>query len=195
MPQVAADAGEKGDANPSEKGATENAPAAAGSTGDAQPDIERIVATRIAQKLSKYGDLDELKRKAGQLDSIEEANKTEAQKLQDRIAGLEKERQSWQQERTEERLRSVTVTAAARLGFTDPEDALGLLKRSEIEFDDSGQPRKVEEHLKALLEAKPYLSNRSRGGDWDGGQRGASSYTSPGAGDMNALLRKAAGRQ
>jgi len=34
-----------------------------------------------------------------------------------------------------------------------------------------------------------------RSGDWDGGQRGLSSYTSPGAGDMNALLRKAAGRQ
>jgi len=34
-----------------------------------------------------------------------------------------------------------------------------------------------------------------RSGDWDGGQRGPSSYTSPGAGDMNALLRRGVARQ
>jgi hypothetical protein len=51
-----------------------------------------------------------------------------------------------------------------------------------------------------LLDAPPDVIEQPdpappRTGDWDGGQRGPSSYTSPSAGDMNALLRKGVARQ
>lgn len=52
-----------------------------------QDEVNHIVANRV----KKYADYDELKKKAEMYDQIEEANKTELQKAQERADGLQAE--------------------------------------------------------------------------------------------------------
>lgn len=56
-----------------------------------QTEVDAILANRLKKEREKYGDYAELKEKAGRLDAIEEANKTELQKSQERSAALQKE--------------------------------------------------------------------------------------------------------
>jgi hypothetical protein len=51
-----------------------------------QADIDRAVKERLAKERSKLGDLNELRRKAGEFDRLAEANKTEMEKLSDKAA-------------------------------------------------------------------------------------------------------------
>jgi len=55
-----------------------------------QSDVDKIVGERLArQKDTHYADYDDLKSKAQRLQELEDANKSEQQKLTDRIAELE----------------------------------------------------------------------------------------------------------
>jgi hypothetical protein len=58
-----------------------------------------------------------------------------------------------------ERLRSAVVSAAAKLGFADPMDAFNLLDKSALK-QDGGKVVGLDDALKALSEAKPYLVRR-----------------------------------
>lgn len=54
-----------------------------------QADLDRIIGDRLARERSKYGDYDELKAKAAQFDDLEEAKKTELEKVQAKLAKAE----------------------------------------------------------------------------------------------------------
>jgi hypothetical protein len=56
-----------------------------------QEDLDKIIGARLKRAEAKYEGFDDLKAKAARLDEIEEANKTELQKYQDRVAALESE--------------------------------------------------------------------------------------------------------
>ena len=56
-----------------------------------QADIDRIVGERLSRERAKYTDYDELKAKAEKWTEMEEAQKSELQKAQEKSAGLEKE--------------------------------------------------------------------------------------------------------
>jgi len=65
-------------------------------TGDFKPitsqdDLNRIIGERVARAKSKYADYDEVKAKAARLDELEQSSKSEADKVADRIAALERE--------------------------------------------------------------------------------------------------------
>ena len=62
---------------------------------------------------------------------------------------------------------------AARLGFADPADAIGLIDRSLVTFDDAGKPENVKALLGDLAKAKPYLIASRRFGSADSGSHGA----------------------
>ena len=91
------------------------------------------------------------------------------------------------------------TTAAARLGFADPDDAMAHVLRSTIDYDATGNPVDVETIVAELAASKPYLIAGStplpavpRGGAPSapsGG--GARTMTSA---DLNALSLSAAGR-
>lgn len=55
-----------------------------------QADLDRIVGDRLARERAKFADYDELKAAASKLSEIEEANKTEAEKVAERLATAEK---------------------------------------------------------------------------------------------------------
>lgn len=185
MAEDAARSGAQGDADPTPKGEVENADA--GQTGE--PDIEKIVAARVAQKMKSLGDLNELKRKAKAHDDLVESQKSETEKLQTRITELERKEQDWERERQSERLRSAVISEAAQLGFRDPSDAYRLLDAAGIEYEEDGSPKNLADQLKALLAQKPYLAGGRSNGSVDGGRLGQPVDKTP---DMNALLRRAA---
>lgn len=181
MPQDAAASGATSDADSTAKG-DQNSDA--GTTGDSQPDIEKIVSARLQSKLKQYGDLDELKTKAAQFDQLKDSQKTEVEKLTERIARLEREKADLETASKTERIRSTTVRTAAKLGYADPEDAYALLPREDVAEDGSN----VEQLLSDLLKSKPYLSSGRVTGSADGGNKGEATN---GKVDENTLIRAA----
>jgi hypothetical protein len=57
-----------------------------------QGDLDRIVEDRLKRERAKFGDYKDLKQKADKLAELEQANKTETEKLAERLSGTEKER-------------------------------------------------------------------------------------------------------
>lgn len=53
-----------------------------------QADLDKIIGERLARERAKYGDYDELKAKAAEFDAVQEAQKSEAQKLAEENAAL-----------------------------------------------------------------------------------------------------------
>lgn len=77
----------------------QNAPAQGGETSatdgfqpiTSQADLDRLLGERLARERQKFADYDDLKKKASELDKIEDANKTEIQKVQDELAKAQAE--------------------------------------------------------------------------------------------------------
>lgn len=133
-----------------------------------QADIDAIVKDRLARQrrstAEKYGDYEALKTAAAKLAEIEEANKTEADKVLERIAAAEAalaeskaDNLRLAQERTDALVRSTVVAKATVLGFRDPADAVSMLDMAALELQDDGTVAGADEALTALSEAKPYL--------------------------------------
>lgn len=94
-------------------------------------------------------------------EQIENEKLSEKERLEKLLAKEQKERADFIL-RTQDRLVSSELRAqAARLGFADPSDAVAMLKRAELEFDDDGIPTNAESLLKEMLKAKPYLAGKS----------------------------------
>lgn len=157
-----------------------------------QAELDRIVSDRLKREREKFGDVDDLRQKAQKYDELEASQKTELQKATDATAA-EKERA----DKAEARYRSVVVEreftrAAAKVDFIDPDDAYRLIDADDIEYDDSGRPKNAEKLLTALAKSKPHLVRAGgKGGSGDGGLRGGEPNTGT---DMNAAIRRAAGR-
>lgn len=124
------------------------------------------------------------------LKAIEEKDLPEAERAARRLAEMEKSNADLVSQLQQERTRSRVVSAAQRLGFADPEDAMSLIDTGDLEIVD-GYPKNTDKVLKDLLAKKPYLaSSTARAtGSAEGGVRGGGRTT-----DMNQLLRQAAGR-
>lgn len=88
----------------------------------------------------------------------EEAKLSETERLQQRLAELEKEQAEWQRERQERTLKYEVMLAAGKLGIVDAEAAYKLLDLSAIEFDEDGNPTNIEKALRGLIAKRPYLA-------------------------------------
>ena len=87
----------------------------------------------------------------------EDAKLTEQERLQKRIAELERKDTEYQQTLQERTVRYEVMLMANKLGIVDPDAAFRLLDVSSLEFDDDGKPNNIEKVLKKLVSDKPYL--------------------------------------
>lgn len=128
-----------------------------------------------AGQLEGFADYDELKAKAAKLQQLEDAEKSEMEKLSERIEKLQQEQQVekdklgeqlaalqadktvLEQQRVDTLLRMAVVAEATRQGFADPDDAYGLLDLSTLTLNEDGKVEGLEDALKKLGKAKPYL--------------------------------------
>jgi len=93
----------------------------------------------------------------GKVKADEEAKMTEQEKLQKRLAELERKEAEYQQVLQARTLEYEVKLQASELGVVDPEAAYRLLDVKQIEFDDDGKPVNLERVLKELVAQKPYL--------------------------------------
>ncbi len=134
-----------------------------------QAEVDRIIRSEAkgeAKKLvaEQYADYEDLKAKAAKWQEAEDARKSEAEKLADRLTKLEEARKALEgenarlaQEKQAALIRAEVVAKATTLNFNDPSDAYRMLDLTTIKVTEDGKFEGIDEQLKALAEAKPYL--------------------------------------
>ena len=108
----------------------------------------RREAAKYRTNLRKYEQ--EQQAKANESLTAEERYKVELATLQQRLASAEQAAQ-------DRLVRSSIVTAAAKAGFVDPDDAVALVDRGALEISEDGAVAGVDDAIRAIAKAKPYL--------------------------------------
>jgi hypothetical protein len=122
---------------------------------------------------------------AKKVEELEGAQKSDVEKLTDRMSKLEGTNTS-----LEARNRSLKIQVlASQVGIVDPElAAMSLERQSDLDWEDDDA---VEKALQKLVKDKPHLAGSIPGGS-DGG---AGTSRRPETQDMNTLIRQSAGRE
>jgi hypothetical protein len=163
---------------------------AAGATdgsGTGQPDAAALMRELAELRRSEARYRTENKRLTEAQQAAEDAKLSEEERIARRLAEAERRSAELEAQLREQRLRSAVLSAAGRLS-DEPEILLALLDRDAIEWTPDGSPKGLERQLRAIVEAHPKLARTAP--DFGGGQRGAT----PSGTDMNAFIRRAAGR-
>lgn len=128
-----------------------------------QPDIEGLL--KEVKQLRREAASWRTKLRTAE-EAEEQRRRSEMTELERLKADLEAERQARaqaEQQRTQQLLRTQVISAAAKAGLNDPEDAVRMLDTSEMTVADDGTVDGLEEALGALLKAKPYLIKSTSG--------------------------------
>jgi hypothetical protein len=80
-----------------------------------QDDLNKVINERLTRERAKFADYKDLKVKAEKLDTIEQANQTEAEKTAERLADLEAELNNTRRD-------SLRLKIASANGITDADD-------------------------------------------------------------------------
>lgn len=136
-----------------------------------QEDFDRIVGKVRSEERQKFQDYDDLKKKASEYDAIAEAQKSDLEKTQERLAKKEQELAEIRERHQQAVVSSAIASVAARKGAVDPDAVVRLIERDDIEFDGEGNPANTEDLVDALLSEKPYLVGKQPTPSYDGGAR------------------------
>lgn len=128
-----------------------------------QEELDRRLGARLAREREKYGDYDELKRKAAEFDAAQEAAKTETERA---VEAARKEGETTALERVNTRIVNAEARAlAAAAKFRNPATAVRLLDLSGVKVNDDGSVDEaaVKAKLDELATAEPYLIDTGDG--------------------------------
>lgn len=152
---------------PADPPAPDPAPPADPPADDDDFDKERALRTirtlRQSEKEGKQAAKD-LAAALARLKEIEDAEKTDLERSQARVAELEQQQTAWQSERRDTNLRLAAHSLKDDIGIADVDLALAALDRAAVEFTDDGEPSNLKEQLAELLERKPILKAQAAGG-------------------------------
>lgn len=93
---------------------------------------------------------------AKRLAQLEDANKSETDRLSDRAGAAEADRDEWRGRYLDLAKRQAITEAATTAKTTDPETVY-LYLRDEVEVDDDGNPLDVDKAIRGLAKRKPHL--------------------------------------
>lgn len=99
-----------------------------------QDEVDRLITNRLARQRAQFGDYDQLKERAAKLDEIENAQKTEAQRLAEQAEQAQQARTTAEQEAQSLRVQLLRHKVAAAKGLT-PAQAARLQGDSEEEIE------------------------------------------------------------
>ena len=143
----------------------------AGTTTDnattfSQADVDRILKERLARAVP--ADYEQLKEKAGKFDQLEESQKTELQKAQDKAAAAETKAAEREAKADARLIRAEIIAQAAAQGADTDLTVAFLAGNAGISVDKDGNVTGVKEAVEAALKSKPNLklattANRSGG--------------------------------
>ncbi len=131
---------------------------------------------KVAEELG-FESVETMQQAAKTAKEAEEKNKTELEKEKARADKLEQERQDNVEKANQKLVNAELKVFAAQLKFVDPQDAVALANRSEIQVDEEGNVTGAEDAVKALAKAKPHLTGKAGsqagGGSFNSGSDGA----------------------
>ena len=127
-----------------------------------QDEVNRMMGQARRDARSQFSDYSELKSRAAKADELEQANLTEAERLEVRVTDAEKRATDAQEQVSSAMIASEVKVRASALGVIDPDAAYLLLDRSNVRFDADNGVSGVDDALASLLEAKPYLRSTNR---------------------------------
>lgn len=157
-----------------------------GNAGDksfTQADLDRIVAERLAREKAKFGDYEDLKRKAAEFDKGQQAQLSEQEKLKAELEA-EKAKGSKATEAANQRMMKAELKLQAAAQGVPADRIAAVMKLADtaaLKVGDDGEVVGAEEAIKACLKANPFLLAGIQGGANLGGNPGAGGK----AGDVN----------
>lgn len=128
-----------------------------------QEELNRMFSERARQAesslLKKLGfeKPEELQSALKRLKTIDDGQKTELQKAQDKVAELEQRHTELSSKQKELITQYEVGLAAGKLGIVDPDAAYRLLDLAKLEYGEDNKPTNVEKVLGELVKSKPYL--------------------------------------
>lgn len=145
-----------------------------------QDDVNRILAEQKRKLLAEQPDLTELRSKAQKYDELEAQSKSELDREREARAAAERERDEARAAADGKLLDAAIRVAAAQAKAVDPDAVAALLDRDGLKVGADGRVDGLDDAIKTLLEAKPYLTGSSEPGPTptptpggaDGGPRG-----------------------
>ena len=149
----------------------------AGTTTDnattfSQADVDRILKERLARAVP--ADYEQLKEKAGKFDQLEESQKTELQKAQDKAAAAETKAAEREAKADARLIRAEIIAQAAAQGADTDLTVAFLAGNAGISVDKDGNVTGVKEAVEAALKSKPNLKVQQTpgrsGGEFGGGE-------------------------
>lgn len=149
-----------------------------------QAELEEILAKRLKREKEKQAELDAKLKRLEEFEKAEEERKKAEMSEAERLKAEKEEAAKKAEEATEQakkaqesanqRILNTEIRSVARaLNANDPADVLALLDKSGIEMDDEGNVVGVEEAVKSLKEAKPWMFKQVLGADAAGGSNPA----------------------
>jgi DNA repair exonuclease SbcCD ATPase subunit len=188
---------EMGEDAETEQQAGAETPPAGGETppvGGALP-VEQLQAELERTRTALQGANRESADRRKKLEAFEKAEQdrakkdlSEVERLKGQVAELDKRARELEAERETMIIRSAVERAATALGFHSAEDAYQLADLSGVEIDEDGKVSNVDQALKALVKARPYLVRVVDKPDTNAGATGGGKK--PGEPDEERLRRK-----
>jgi hypothetical protein len=141
-----------------------------------QEQLDTIITDRLSREREKYKDYDDLKQKATKFVELEEAQKSELQKANEKAQAAEAARDAALVKANERMIRAEFISAASTLDVAHPEDAYALAEKAGVNIAEDGKVTGVADAVKALvdggrlpLKTKPKAPglNGGAGGDRD----------------------------
>ena len=147
--------------------------------------INQGAESRLKKAAEEAGfeSVDAFKEAAKKAREIEEQNKTDLEKAKDREAQLEADLNITREKADRTLINSELKVFAAQMGFVDPDDAVILADKTEIQVDDSDKVTGAKEAIEALAKNKPHLVGKKK-------EIGGSSVNPGGDGDTTTEEEK-----
>lgn len=157
----------------------EDAPATEMDAGNAAPDATELAAElERAREALKRANAEAAERRK-KLDAFEEAERkrkeaemSELEKVQAELQRERDARAAAEREATQTRVRAAVQVAAGQMHFHDPADVMAFLDADALTVDEDGKVLGVDDALKALVKARPYLVKTAPQTPPDGDKRG-----------------------
>lgn len=127
-----------------------------------QDEVNQMMAKTRRETRSQFGDYNQLKERAQKADELEQAQMSEAQKMEQRAIDAEKRASEAQQQIASAMISAEVKVRASQMGIIDPDAAFLLLDQSNVNYSIESGVSGVDEALTLLLESKPYLKSANR---------------------------------
>lgn len=122
-----------------------------------QEEVDRIVRERLARDKDKYAGFEEYKAAAAKLKEIEDSQKSESEKLAQKLATVEAERESARAELAKEKRSVLLLKAAVGANAINPSDANFAQAVVGIDPNSETAESEIKQAVEALKTSMPYL--------------------------------------